>query len=77
MTTSDSAAIVPIRGVFEDLRAMLGALAADAANVGFVGVVKRDDGTMVPVNFGVTRGDVSFAAALLIRDSVDPGDQPA
>lgn len=62
--------IIPIRGRFENLAAMLAAMADDASNIGFVGALKRSDGTLEAVNFGVNRGDVAMAAAMMLQTSI-------
>jgi hypothetical protein len=62
--------IVPIRdGEFESFHAFLAALMEDGDNVGFVGMVKRSDGSMATRAFGVTLAEVSFAAVTLAHES--------
>lgn len=65
------ATIEPLRGAFENMRAMLAHIAEDDNAVGFVGCVLRKDGTMQPIHFCATREHHAFAGALWLKLSVE------
>lgn len=65
------AKIEPLRPHFENMRALLARIAEDEDAVGFVGCILRKNGTLVPVSFDVTRDQMSFAAAIWLRDCLD------
>ena len=68
------ATIEPLRGAFDNMKAMLARIAEDDATIGFVGCILRSDGTMQPIHFGATREQHSFAAALWLNLSVTPDE---
>lgn len=59
--------IAPLRDRFENMQAFLAHIAEDDDATAFVGCVMRKDGSMVPVHFNATREQMSFAAAMWLR----------
>lgn len=61
--------IVPLREDFESLDAILASIAEDPEAVGFAAVVKKSDGTMHPVTFGITVAEMSHAGAVFLGEA--------
>lgn len=60
--------IEPLRPHFENMHALLARIGEDEEVVGFVGGLVMREGTMEPVNFNVTREQMSMAAAMWLRN---------
>ena len=65
------AKIEPLREHFENMHALLARMGEDEDAVGFVGCIMMRDGTMEPINFNVTREQMSMAAAVWLRNCLD------
>lgn len=63
--------IEPFRPQFENMQALLARIAEDEDAVGFVACILRANGSLVPVNFNVTRDQMSFAAAMWLHNCLE------
>lgn len=63
--------IEPFKPHFENMQALLARIAEDEDAVGFVGCILRKNGSLVPVSFDVTRDQMSFAAAMWLRNCLE------
>lgn len=59
--------VVPIRRSYENVHALLAAIAEEPGLVGFVGTMVLEDSTYVPIAHGTDLGDLAFAGAMLLR----------
>ena len=66
--------VVPIRRNYENVRALLAAIAEEPGMVGFVGTIVLEDSTYIPVCHGTDLGDLAFAGAMLLRLSQEDED---
>jgi hypothetical protein len=66
--------VVPIRNKYENVRALLAAIAEEPRMVGFVGTIVLDDRTHIPVCHGTHCGDLAFAGVMLCRLSQEVDD---
>lgn len=63
--------IVPINGRFTNFKAFLHHIAEDDEAIAFVGCVLRKNGDFVPVQFEITRQQMSFAAAVWLQQCLE------
>lgn len=66
--------IVAFNGKFTNLKAFLHHIAEDEDAIAFVGCVLRKDGNFVPVQFEITRQQMSFAAAMWMQLCMEGSD---
>jgi hypothetical protein len=63
--------IVPLRGHFENMQALLARIAEDTDAIGFVGMVILKEGRgMKLVNFNVSCAEMAYAGAALSYDAI-------
>lgn len=63
--------IEPFRGHFENFRALLARIAEDDEAIGMVGCIKYKDGSMKPVSFDATLGEMALASAIWGRKCLE------
>lgn len=66
------AKIEPLKGSFENMRALLARIAEDEDAIGFAGVVFRRPDSAVVVTFNCDRKEVAFASVMLSSTSMEP-----
>lgn len=60
--------VVPIRNNYENVQALLAAIAEEPGMIGFVGTIVLEDRTHVPVcSHAMHCGDLAFAGVMLCR----------